>query len=259
MEHHEELLELLTAAVERCPKGDRAVAFSGGLDSSLVAHLAGKNRENGDVRLYTVGIDGSDDLIHAEAAARELDLPFIPIKITEEEVIGAIPDVVKAIGTADPVPVSFELPLYFVARECEEKIILVGQGADELFGGYARYSKMTEREAEERIRADVESLVSSGINRDRNVAALFGKLLYCPFLEKDVVEYSLKIPIAEKITETEKKAVLRKTARLAGLNLPAERPKKAAQYGSGVMKVMKKMAKKEGMGVREWVEAQKKN
>ncbi len=250
MEYHEELLQLLTAAVEKCPKGEMAVAFSGGLDSSLVAHLA---RKTGVVRLYTAGIEGSDDLKHAEAAAEEMHLPFRPIIISEREIIEAVPEVVRAIGTADPVPVSFELPLYFVAEHAEEEVILVGQGADELFGGYARYSKMAEKDAERRIRADVESLIASGINRDRNVAAFFGKELFCPFLDKDVVEFSLKIPITEKITEREKKAVLRKAARLAGLNLPAERPKKAAQYGSGVMKVMKKAAKREGMGVREWV------
>jgi len=250
MEHHEELLNLLTAAVEKCPEGERAVAFSGGLDSSLVAHLS---RKSGQVALYTAGLEGSEDLTHAKAAAEEMGLPFRPIIITEKDIIVAIPEVARAIGTADPAPVSFELPLYFVAKHAEEDIILVGQGADELFGGYARYSKMAEREAEERIKADAESLISLGINRDKNVAALFGKQLFCPFLDKDVVSFALKIPIAEKITETEKKAVLRKAARLTGLNLSAERPKKAAQYGSGIMKVMKKAAKREGMGVGEWV------
>ena len=251
MEHHEELLGLLKSAVKGCGDNGRAVAFSGGLDSSLVALLAA---ECGEVSLYTAGIEGSDDLKHAEMAAKEMGLPFHPVIITESDIVSAMPDVARAVGT-DPVVISFELPLYFVAKNAPERTILVGQGADELFGGYARYSKMPELEAEDRIRADVKSLLESGINRDRNVAALFGKELCCPFLNEGVVEYALKIPIAEKITETEKKAVLRRAARLAGLKLPAERPKKAAQYGSGTMKVMKKRAKKEGLGVREWVES----
>ncbi len=249
MEHHEELLGLLKSAVKGCGDESRAVAFSGGLDSSVVALLAA---EMGAVALYTVGIDGSDDLKHAKITTEEMGLPFHPLIITESDIVSAVPEVIKAVGT-DPVVVSFELPLYFVAKNAPEETILVGQGADELFGGYARYSKMGESGAEERIRADVQSLIESGISRDRNVAALFGKELCCPFLDRSVVEFSLKIPIAEKITETEKKAVLRKAARLAGLALPAERPKKAAQYGSGIMKVMKKRARKEGLCVGEWV------
>jgi len=252
MENHTKLLALLTDAVANCPEGDKAVAFSGGLDSSLIASFA--SRMNQRITLYTAGLPASPDMEHAEATAMELELPLIPIILTEEEVIGAIPKVVRAIGTADPVPVSFELPLYFVAREAGEKIILVGQGADELFGGYARYSKMGEEEAEKRMRGDVKELIESGINRDRNVVALFGKELCCPFLNEKVVEFSLSIPVSEKITENEKKAVLRRAARLAGLGLPTERKKKAAQYGSGIMKVMKKMAKKDEVTVGQWIE-----
>jgi len=251
MENHIELLALLIDAVTNCPEGDKAVAFSGGLDSSLVARLA--SRTNKKITLYTAGLPASADMEHAKRAAEEMKLPLRPVVISEDEIIKAIPEVVRAIETTDPVPVSFELPLYFVAKESDEKIIMVGQGADELFGGYARYSKMGEEEAEKRMGRDVKELIESGINRDRNVAALFGKELCCPFLNEKVVEFSLSIPVSEKITETEKKAVLRRAARLAGLGLPTERKKKAAQYGSGIMKVMKKMAKKDGVTVGQWI------
>jgi len=101
MEHHEELLSLLEAAVGKCPEGERAVAFSGGLDSSLVAYLS---RNSGLVTLYTVGLEGSEDLIHAKAAAEEMRLPFRPIIITEKDIIAAIPEVAAIPTNRAPAP-----------------------------------------------------------------------------------------------------------------------------------------------------------
>jgi len=234
----------LTADVKRI-----GVPFSGGLDSSIIAEIASRST---DVTLYVSGFEDSHDFRVADESASMLDLPIIKIKIVEKDIESAIPICAEIIKSDNPVVLSFELPLFFTAKNSIEKILLSGQGADELFAGYAKYLKSKSLEKE--LQNDVNELKNKGILRDKNVASYFGKELRTPFLDEKVVKIGLGVPAEYKIRNGIRKYVLREVGK--SLGLPEEivmRKKKAAQYSSGIMKGMRKLAKEKNLGLKDYI------
>ena len=222
-----------------------AVPFSGGLDSSIIAHIA---KEHVGVNLYTTGLEGASDLGAAKSAAELLELPLNTLMIQEVELVEAIPTVVSLIKTVNPVRVSISLPLFIVAESCREKILLVGQGADELYAGYFRYVEMDCDTLRSELVKDIKDVKAKWILNDKRLANYFGKELRTPYLEKHLIDASQDIPVGYKIYKGVRKYILRELAREIGL--PDEivnRPKKAIQYGTGVMKALKRLARKRGV------------
>jgi asparagine synthase (glutamine-hydrolysing) len=215
-----------------------AVAFSGGLDSSVIAKIAS---EETTPMLYTVGLKDCKDFAAAESAAKLLKLPLKTVEITEKDVLEAVPLLAQVIANDNKLIVSYELPLWFVCKNCREKIVLSGQGADELFGGYAKYGKFKGKGLESEMKTDAQDLKENGIALDRAIAAKFGKELVVPFLDNGVFDFAMNLPLEKKINAGENKVLLREVARLLGLEDIAIRKKRAAQYGSGIAKAMRKM------------------
>ncbi len=122
-----------TAVDLRSDRG--AVALSGGVDSALVARLAG-------LQCVVVGLPGSHDLQRARLAAGELDLTLHEVQIDPAQIEEALAAVLPVIPDKDPVNASIAATLFFVCRWAGDhgvERVLAGQGADELFGGYSRY------------------------------------------------------------------------------------------------------------------------
>ncbi len=245
----EELLIRLTKSLEGISKGRTAVLFSGGLDSTLLTALA---RPFSELRLYTVGYPGSHDIEAGRNGAEEMGLPWEPILLDDDILRKAIANLREHIGTTDPVTISFEVPLFVICAKVPEGVLLSGQGADELFGGYARYSSMSPAELGEARAADLRCLLFEGFIREVRMAQGFGKTLLCPFLDPRVMEAALSIPPEELFGDLGNKQPLRSIAWRMGLSA-SRAPKKAAQYGSGVMKAMKRMAAERGMDLGRWV------
>jgi asparagine synthase (glutamine-hydrolysing) len=251
MAYASDLLDILRQVVrETCAGSSVAVLFSGGLDSSVLAALCG---EVGPVMLYTVGIAGAHDLGTAEETAARRGWRWEGIEISPDEVIRSLAPLASVIGTSEPLPVSFEMPLYLVAKRAGERRLVSGQGADELFGGYARYMGLGEAERRRCMDEDILSLVSAGSGMDRAIAARFDKEMRHPFLDPRVLDFASRLPPEQCIDGARRKVVLREVARLLALNEEAEREKKAAQYGSGIMKVMKAEARHRGTDLRALV------
>ncbi len=231
---------IVTAVNLRSDEG--VTALSGGVDSTLVAHLA--RRE-----CVAVGLAESHDLEQARHAADTLGLSCTYVTITPKEVAAALPLVVGAIPVRDPVNTGIALTQYFVARFAGEqgyRRIITGQGADELFGGYSRYLETpTLGEDLERDFLGLELQAT----RDQSVAALHGAYFSMPYMDVRVVRAARAIPAAEKVQEGRRKIPLRQVAER---HIPAEfawYEKKAMQYGSGVWKELQRLARKNGYKV----------
>jgi len=255
----EKLGSLLTeSAIKTVPEGS-ALAFSGGLDSTLVAQAAMLTSRRPE--LFTVGLENQPELQHAQQVADQMGLPITVRELTKKEVVNLLPDVVQATESIDPTVVGVSLPFYAtcqMARAKGLKHIVAGQLSDELFGGYARFEELAGNVAT--IKREVwESLVSASANDFEpgdKVAVTNGLGLRCPFAYLPLVQYALRIPAGFKVRvqngQPVRKFILRKLASSWGLPASVvDRPKRAIQYSTGVMNVLEKEAKYRGLGLRD--------
>lgn len=215
------------------------VALSGGVDSALVARLAGRE-------CVAVGLPGSHDLQRARLAAKEMDLTLHEVLIEPQEIEEALTSVLPVIPDKDPVNASIAATLFFVCRWAGEngvERILAGQGADELFGGYSRY--LHTKTLAEDMERDFQGLPRQ-LARDQAVAGLFGAYFSLPYMDCRVVAAARAIPAQMRIVDGIRKRPLRA---VAARHLPAAiawYEKKAMQYGSGVMKEIERLAARRG-------------
>ncbi len=240
--------------------------FSGGVDSTILAVLLkqiAEKRNNNDnsiplnIKLYSVGVENSQDIKFSKEIAEELDLPIKTIIIDETTVKESIKPVLTAIEDDNVMKLGVGMTIYLAAKAMKEdniKVALSGQGADELFGGYNRYLKHFEENSlfdayfalDEEVYHDIANMYHVNLERDDAVSMSNGVELRVPFLDKDIIDLSLDIPGIYKIKDNEdilRKHILRDVAKSIGVpDYIADRPKKAAQYGSGINKILKKKA-----------------
>src|SRR2546428_5496835 len=260
----EKLGSLLTeSAIKTVPEGS-ALAFSGGLDSTLVAQAAMLTFRRPE--LFTVGLENQPELQHAQQVADQMGLPITVRELTKKEVVDLVPDVVQATESIDPTVVGVSLPFYAtcqVARAKELTHIVAGQLSDELFGGYARFEDLAGNDAT--VRREVWDSVSSASINDfepGDKVAVANRLdLRCPFAYLPFVQYALRIPAGLKVKlengRPVRKYILRKLAATWGLpSSVVDRPKKAIQYSTGVMNVLEKEAKSRGLSLKEFFQEQ---
>lgn len=241
----EMLFECLEQSVNKRYYKPCAIAFSGGLDSSLLAALCK------DAKLYSAGMKGSHDIGQTRKAAKLLALQdnLHLHELTMDELETAIPCVINAIESTDAMKVSIALPLYFASKDAHSdgiRVILSGQGADELFAGYKRYESMTIPELESALKKDLENIARNNLERDDAVTMANSVELRVPYLDRKVVELALRIVPELKIHNGIRKYILRLASSMI---LPEElvwKEKKAAQYSSGVYSAMEKLARKNG-------------
>lgn len=229
----------LETVLDPWSEGPRALAllFSGGVDSAL---LAWELRRRPLLRLVTVGTTGSPDLIAAESAARELGIPWHGTEVLPEEVRAVGRDIsaeTEGIGRVDR---SVLTALALALSRAGPSEVLCGQGADELFLGYAHYRGLGAGEAERRSSEDRRRLTEDAWPRSERIAARFGKTIAAPYLDPTFVRAALAVPIEVRMPRPVAKSFFRAWARHRGLpEALTGRPKRAMQYGSGVDRVLR--------------------
>ena len=164
----EELLELYKGAVKRHLLADvpLGILLSGGLDSGLL--LALMKEHGSDWPAYTVGYGESfedDELREAAESAQLLGGRHIPVRLDRAEFERALPRIVESLE--EPITSSSVVPMYFISQRARQdvKVVLIGQGPDELFGGYKRHLGVRYGSAWRALPPSLRSLTSSLINR----------------------------------------------------------------------------------------------
>ena len=198
---------VLVDAVERQMMGDVPVGvfLSGGLDSTLVAAIAQRylRRRGARLQTFAVGLEDSPDLLAARAAAEFIGTDHHERVYTAAEATAALPEVVESIEAFDPSLVRSAVPNHLLAELAAEhvKVVLTGEGADELFAGYG-YMRDFDDPAElhaELVRT-VEGLHNLNLQRCDRVTMAHGLEARVPFLDRETIGHALRIPAAWKLT-----------------------------------------------------------
>lgn len=225
-----EVREALEAAVHRQLMSDvpYGVLLSGGLDSSVTSAIAKKfaqKRVESDdkadawwpqLHSFSVGLEGSPDLAAAQKVADHIGTVHHEIKFTIQEGLDAIKDVIYNLETYDITTVRASTPMYLMARVIKSmgiKMVLSGEGADELFGGYLYFHKAPSPKDfhEETVRKLKKLHMYDCLRANKSLAA-WGIEGRVPFLDKEFIDVAMRINPKDKMINGERmeKWVVRK-------------------------------------------------
>ncbi len=207
------------------------IAYSGGLDSSLLAYLG-----NHSLHGITVGSENSKDFRNMEKGTKVLGISPELIHIEDLD----LGKYISFLREIDPVitrrDIGYELVLAIVLDHTQGDHLITGQGADELFYGYHRLAERPEDTNEWHI----NKLIRETLPREKAMADYFGKKLVTPYLDSGVGQILANVSRDEHFSGDTNKAILRSAALYLGMpESLVEVRKTAAQYGSGVMKLLK--------------------
>ena len=226
----QEIKEALEAAVHRQLMSDvpYGVLLSGGLDSSVTSAIAKKYAqkrvESGDTKdawwpqlhSFSVGLEGSPDLAAAQIVADHIGTVHHEIKFTIQEGLDAIKDVVYNLETYDITTIRASTPMYLMARVIKSmgiKMVLSGEGADELFGGYLYFHKApSPKDFHEETVRKLDKLHMYDCLRANKSLAAWGIEGRVPFLDKEFMDVAMRINPKDKMINGERmeKWVVRK-------------------------------------------------
>jgi asparagine synthase (glutamine-hydrolysing) len=243
----ETVREAAETSVDAVSTDGLAIAFSGGVDSALLAARL-------DAPLYVAGFPDSHDVEAARSAADLLDRELRVVELTHDAIERAVPEIVAATARTNAMTVQIALPLYLTAERVATDgfdRLAVGQGADELFGGYAKVAKAPEdpRVAAETVRGAQREVVATLPDQlERDVLALraAGVEPVAPLLHDRVVDAALRLDDHHLVDGDTRKWALRQAARNSLPEAIATRDKKAAQYGSLASRELDRLARQAG-------------
>jgi asparagine synthase (glutamine-hydrolysing) len=215
----EDLTKALEAAVHRQLMSDvpYGVLLSGGLDSTITSALAkkfaGKRIEENDTKdawwpqlhSFAIGLEGSPDLAAARKAADEIGTIHHEIHYTIQEGLDAIRDVIYHIETYDVTTIRASTPMYLLARFIKSmgiKMVLSGEGADEIFGGYLYFHKAPNAEEfhKESVRKVGRLNLYDCLRANKTLAA-WGVEGRVPFLDKEFLDVAMRFNPEEKMAK----------------------------------------------------------
>ncbi len=225
------------------------VLFSGGLDSSVITAILSKVHPR-PFQLFVAGIESAKDIKLARIAADALNLPITLCVFTKNDVKEKLPTIMSIGGRVDVLHVELAIPLFFashVANQFGISTLYSGQGADELFGGYAKHEKLFLESGEQSVLSEMELdfriLHEETLPLMDTIVAHSNIQLVVPFCEKSISEFASSLPFSCKLVQDSDIVIRKRVLRLLAeyLGLPPEvvhAPKRALQYGSGAHRIL---------------------
>lgn len=198
--------ELVELAVKKRVATDLPIAtfLSGGVDSSIVHLLCCKYHS--DVTALIVGEDSGEDVIYATRLCNDLNLKFHHIKTSKENLLQNVPDVIYSIETFEPNPIRgslLSMKLAELAHDKGFKVVLCGEGSDEIFGGYGDFLFLDyETEFQNEIQNLLNDLYRTQLLRVDKTGMKYSVEVREPFLDRNLVEYALNIHPSLKVAKT---------------------------------------------------------
>jgi len=196
-----ELRDQLEASVTRQLMSDvpYGVLLSGGLDSSLISAIAAravaKQKNSHALYSFSIGLEGSPDLKAAQAVADAIGTKHYGFKFTIDEGLNAYRDVIYHLETYDTTTIRAATPMYLLSRLIKTlgvKMVLSGEGADEIFGGYLYFHKAPNKvEMQKELVRKVKGLYKFDCLRANKSTAAWGVEARVPFLDKEFLDYAM--------------------------------------------------------------------
>jgi asparagine synthase (glutamine-hydrolysing) len=212
------------------------VILSGGIDSSIV--LSQVVQMHPDCVALTIGAPGSDDLLYARRLCGDLGV--------QHEVIGVRPADIRAGDVREAIRMSelseygdiinavVSVPLFARARQLGIKVVLTGDGSDELFGGYPMYERTPEAVSRQLLMRMVTNLHRTELQRVDRVSMGHGVEARVPYLDPAVVELAVRLPVGLKIRDGQEKWILRRAFDGVVPDYVLQRPKNPMSHSSGL-------------------------
>jgi len=248
---NKQLLDEMENAVKETVTDKKiGVAFSGGVDSTLLAKLV---KDMGyDVHLLTIGFQDSHDINFAKEVNQILNFSHSISEIDPEKFKEVSQKINQTIKSDNLSWNENSIAFYYVAELAQKnglKTVVTANGIDELFCGYNSY-----REAIEKGEDEVVKMMNDKLKNEKEmmvainaVTAEFGVRMVQPFLSPSFIDYAKKIPVSEKIhgpDDMKRKHAIRELAMDYGIpEIAAQKQKKALQYGSQIHKSLLKSRK----------------
>jgi len=239
---------LYDAVSGNVPEARIAVAFSGGVDSSLLALIC---RDLGkQVTMVTVGFPGSHDIVFAKVIAVKMGMEHRTLEIDYSDFQATLEHVRQVIKCEKTSHIENCIAYFYVCKLAKENgldIVLSANGCDELFCGYDGYRRAYSGGEEAIMKMMNEKIANEFalVDEISMVADQFGVAVRQPFLSSRFIEFAKTIPVNQKIKGSDdliRKSVLRQAALSMGVpEESAMKPKKALQYGSSIHKYFKKV------------------
>jgi len=225
-------MEILENAVREC-KSDW-IALSGGLDSSILAHLR-KDQKPQTMTIITKDFLGTD-LTFAQIIAKHVGLSLSLIQVNMEEVLDSINETIKILGNFNDIEIRNSIVPYIYLSTLKKKginSVITGDGADEVFGGYNFLLKKSDNEIEDELKR-IKKIMHFP---SKNIARSLDMEVETPFLNQDMIKFSDNLSVSKKINSKEGKKfgkwILRETFEEYLPNNITWREKSPMQDGSG--------------------------
>ena len=212
------------------------VVLSGGLDSSLA--LLHARELHPDCVAVTIGVPESPDVAYARRLAADLGVPHEVVELRPRDI--RLADVREAIRVSelteygDIINAVVSVPIFRRLRELGVRVVLTGDGSDELFGGYPMYHQVGPERSRRLFLHKIRNLCRTELQRVDRASMAHGVEARVPFLDLSVVELAMRLPLDLKLRDGQEKWIVRQAFADLLPGYVRQRPKNPMSYSSGL-------------------------